>query len=130
MSLRQGYPFLYKQTRLREWDLLAIHWTSYAQRDSFHSNALAQLKLATLAHLGRQVVDRVSIVDLGCGTGVFLQRLRDERGQDWRKLVGVDFCPRMLQLAFDADVSGTPRLQFVNSGSRSPSFWKATAPER
>lgn len=32
-----------------------------------------------------------SVCDIGCGTGLLLQRIRDERGQDFQRLVGVDF---------------------------------------
>lgn len=119
MSLMNGYPPAYKQSRLQEWQRLAMYWTAYARRDSFHRSALQELEHVVLTRVASLPIEEPSLVDLGCGSGVFLQRLKHAT-HHWQRLVGIDFCPRMVEFARNLDVSGIPRLTFIDADLEVP----------
>jgi ubiquinone/menaquinone biosynthesis C-methylase UbiE len=111
-KVTSGYPRQYKHLRLAAWGRLAVHWAEYIQHDSFHRSAQRQLLETVLKDFPLSGNEHPSLVDLGCGTGQFLRMARTRGTPRWERLVGIDFCPQMLKLAKESDVSDLPRLRF------------------
>ena len=80
---------LYSVAGGRWWDLFRVQWELFWAR-----NAVRDLD----SLLRRYVLPEAKIVDVGCGTGANLARLR-RLGLPFEHYTGVDFSPSMLALA-------------------------------
>src|ERR1700720_4512665 len=67
----------------------------WASSSDDESNPMLSLEQRILGHLLPSVAG-LDVVDLGCGTGRWLSRLKDKKA---RSLFGVDFSPEMLRVA-------------------------------
>lgn len=115
-----GYPLQFKHSRWLAWQRLAAYWPEYISQDTFHCSAQLKVLETALKHLQPAANTCPSLVDLGCGTGLFLKTVRSRALSRWERLVGLDFCPDMLRLAGESDVSDVPRLRFFEVDLESP----------
>lgn len=106
MKIEIGIPKDYKQRRLESWCELSAYWSEHIESDSFHTNTLEMICEKVLEYTDSN--SKNSLADLGCGSGYFLNKIRQKR--QWDKLVGLDFCPRMLQRARHINTFGEPKV--------------------
>lgn len=106
----RGFAPDYKQRRLEQWELLSASWLEYTQEDSFHMRVHQEVSKAVSATLDRSTPRRPALVDLGCGPGYFLNFVV-RNAEEWWRLVGIDFCPRALDLAKNSNPFTLPAIE-------------------
>jgi ubiquinone/menaquinone biosynthesis C-methylase UbiE len=106
-TVHQGIQEHYKEHRLKAWELQAYDWAEYTKEDSFHLRSHERVCEAVLSLRSHPAS---SLIDLGCGPGRFLQLINGR--VPWGKLVGIDFCGKMLNLAKDLEVSHARKVNW------------------
>lgn len=114
-NIRNGFGDDYKMRRLSAWGDLAHSWIEYTQGDTFHLKA--HEKLSEMVLLIKEI-GPASIIDLGCGPGHFLQLLKSL--SSWRRIVGIDFCHKMLKIADAMDMSQAHRVEWRHADLELP----------
>lgn len=118
MRFEIGFPQNYKQKRLDSWYVLAAYWLEYIKSDSFHINTLNCVYTIVSEYTHSQPFVLDSLIDLGCGSGYFLNTIRQQKV--WKRLAGLDFCPKMIQRAQYINITGVPRVEFYELDIEQP----------
>ncbi|MCU0784937.1 MAG: class I SAM-dependent methyltransferase, partial [Verrucomicrobia bacterium] len=103
-KIRNGFGEDYKTCRLAAWGDLAHSWLEYTQGDTFHLKAHEKISEMVLLV---KAPGPASLIDLGCGPGHFLQMIKPRTS--WKRVVGIDFCHKMLKIADAMDMSQAHR---------------------
>lgn len=116
-TVSRGIQSDYKARRLRHWALQVHDWDEYSRNNAFHRTSHERICGEVLSLRG---TNKASLIDLGCGTGRFLHLLKERSETPWGKLVGIDFCSKMLNLARHLDTNYTPKVAWHHADLELP----------
>jgi 2-polyprenyl-3-methyl-5-hydroxy-6-metoxy-1,4-benzoquinol methylase len=121
-SILTTVPHNLKELILDTWNRQSANWPDYIDGDDFHQASLRETR-NVLLKLASTRITPPSVVDLGCGSGLFLRSIR--QGLQWKKLLGLDHCKPALERARSMNVTGEPEIRFRQHDIESG--WKSTA---
>ena len=121
----QGVNADYKTRRLQSWSLQAHDWDEYTKENPFHVRSHDRICSEVLTLLQKQPIEAklanpeakkkpspCPFIDFGCGSGRFLRLIKEKSEEPWGKLVGIDFCDQMLNLANGIDSNYSNRVRW------------------